>query len=558
MEIINGKGTSDGVVMGKLRFIRRREENDNSAAAPAGKTTAENERERMAAAFESVGKELDRLYESALARVGESEAAIFEIHKMMLEDEDFTQSAEDFVFDGLSASEAVRRAGEEIAARFEEMDTEYMRARAADIRAVSGQVRDCLSGNRNVLTLTEPVIVAADDLSPAETITLDRSMLLGFVTEGGSDMSHTAILARMMGIPAVVSVGRIPPDADGKTAMLDGSDGRLFIEPDDRVTRSYRESVRRAVEEKHRLELMRGKRITGPGGERIAISANIGEPADVDEAVKNDAEGIGLFRSEFIFMRRQSPPTEDEQFSIYRDAVRKMHGEECVVRTLDVGADKKIPYLSAGKGEANPALGIRAVRLCLRMPELLLTQFRALYRAAAFGEVSAMIPMIVLPSEVERVMEIAREARDSLRAEGEPYGEMKIGIMIETPSAAVLADLLAPLVDFFSIGTNDLVQYTLAADRENPDVAYLTHPLPESVRRLIGMTCSAARREGIPVCVCGEVGAETEETEFLLDAGVTRLSVSPAKILKVREKVAEYLKKRENTAEKCGMTARKI
>ena len=538
MEIISGRGTSDGVVMGKVKLMRRAEVNMSVAAG----ATPADELDRAKKAIAAVGDELDGLYESALSRVGESEAAIFEIHKMMLEDEDFTGEIDALITeDGCTAAEAVHRAGEEIARRFREMDTEYMRARAADILAVSGRVCEVLSGGGNSFTLTEPVIVAADDLTPAETIGLDRDMLLGFVTEGGSDMSHTAILARMMGIPAVVRAGALDETIDGKTAMLDGGAGKLYIEPDEAVTRAYRESVRKSVEETHRLEKMRGRRIVNDSGERIYITANIGEPADVDEAVRNDAEGIGLFRSEFIFMRRSSPPTEDEQFGIYKTAAEKMRGNECVVRTLDVGADKKIPYLSYGKGEANPALGIRAVRLCLRMPEILLTQFRALYRAAAFGNISAMIPMIVLPSEVERVMEIAREARDSLRKESVPYGEMKIGIMIETPSAAILSDLLAPMVDFFSIGTNDLVQYTLAADRENPDVAYLTNPIPESVRRSIAMTCAAARREGIPVCVCGELGAETEETEFLLEAGVTKLSVTPAKILKVREKAAAVM-----------------
>lgn len=539
MITITGKGASDGVALGKIRLIRR-EPLQNSKSALS--SSSDNENRRVLAAIQSVGEELDRLYESALSRIGESEAAIFEIHKMMLEDEDFTGEISRLIDEGHSADEAVRAAGETIARRFREMDTEYMRARAADILAVSGRVSEVLCGRKNILKLTEPVIVAADDLTPAETVGLDRDMLLGFITEGGSDMSHTAILARMMGIPAIVSAGALSDSIDGKTAMLDGGIGKIYIDPDEETTRGYRESVRRAVEETHRLELMRGKRLTNTLGERIYITANIGEPADVDEAVRNDAEGIGLFRSEFIFMRRQSPPTEDEQFEIYKSAAEKMGGNECVVRTLDVGADKKIPYLSYGKGEANPALGIRAIRLCLRMPELLLTQFRALYRAAAFGNISAMIPMIVLPSEVEHAMEIAREARDSLRKENIPYGEMKIGIMIETPSAAVLSDLLAPLVDFFSIGTNDLVQYTLAADRENPDVAYLTKPIPESVRRFITMTCDAARREGIPVCVCGELGAETEETGFLLDAGVTKLSVSPAKILKVREKAATFAK----------------
>ena len=395
MNIVTGKGTSDGVVMGKIKLIKREVKN----VVKKSRSSPDEEKNRAVTAFSKVADELDRLYESALSRLGESEAAIFEIHKMMLEDEDFIGETDRLIFEKKrSAEDAVKEAGEEIARKFREMDTEYMRARAADILAVSGRVCEVLSGGGSDFTLTEPVIVAADDLTPAETIELDRDMLLGFVTEGGSDMSHTAILARMMGIPAVVRAGSLDEGIDGKTAMLDGGSGKLYIEPDEQVTRGYRESVRKNVEETHRLELMRGKRYVNKEGERVFVTANIGEPADVDEAVRNDAEGIGLFRSEFIFMRRSSPPTEDEQFEIYRTAAEKMRGAECVVRTLDVGADKKIPYLSYGKGEANPALGIRAIRLCLRMPEILLTQFRALYRAAAFGNVSAMIPMIVLPS----------------------------------------------------------------------------------------------------------------------------------------------------------------
>ena len=269
----------------------------------------------------------------------------------------------------------------------------------------------------------------------------------------------------------------------------------------------------------------------------MMVTANVGSLEDIDEALRCDAEGIGLFRSEFLFMGRNRPPTEDEQFEIYKQAAIKTGGRECVIRTLDAGADKRISYLTGDASEANPALGIRAVRLCLKMPELLLTQFRALYRAAAVGNISAMIPMITLPSEVERVREIAAEARASLDRDGLKWGRMKVGIMIETPSAAILADLLAPMVDFFSIGTNDLIQYTVAADRENPDVAYLSTPLPESVRRCIKMTCSAARREGIPVCVCGELGADAAQTRFFLECGVTKLSVAPPKILKVREAV---------------------
>ena len=539
MKVLSGRGASDGIVMGKLKIIRHRSRGGSDTGFSGD---PEIEITRLDEALIIARDELDKLYENALARVGESEAAIFEIHKMMLEDEDLIGEVRRLIKEELiSANQAVLRAGDELAEKFREMDSEYMRARAADVLAVSERLAEVLSGESHGTELKEPVIIASDDLTPAETIEFDRNMVLGFVTEGGSDMSHTAILARMMGIPAVICVGGLSDEYDGREVMIDGTNGAVYIEPTYEIAKIYRESLKKKHEEAQRLELMRGLRCVNRYGERVYVSANAGEPNDVDEAVKNDAEGIGLFRSEFIFMRRSSPPTEEEQYEIYRDAARKLGGAECVVRTLDVGADKRISYLTGNTREANPAMGIRAVRLCLRMPELLMTQFRALYRASAEANVSAMIPMISLPSEVERVREIAREARESLIREGTETGELKIGIMIETPSAAILSDILAPMVSFFSIGTNDLIQYTLAADRENPDVAYLTDPLPESVRRCIQMTCTAARREGIPVCVCGELGAKTEETDFLIELGVTKLSVAPAQILKVREKVYESL-----------------
>ncbi len=534
MKTIKGRGASHGMAVGPMLILRHKEN------APDGKkcVDAAVELRKFSEATETVSDEFEKLYKNALLRVGEREAAIFEIHKMMLEDDDFRDEVLRLISEEhLCADDAVKLSASVLAETFREMDTEYMKARAADILAVSSRVAEVIRGENRVMEITVPSIIAADDLTPAETILLDKDMVLGFVTERGSDMSHTAILARMMGIPAVVCTGGISDEYNGHKVMLDGKKGVLYIDPDEERVAKYKESVFEAETERIRLERMRGKTCVNSDGARIRVTANVGELSDVDEAVRCDAEGVGLFRSEFIFMRNNRPPSEDEQYEIYRAAALKMNGQECVVRTLDVGADKRISYLTGEANETNPALGIRAVRLCLRMPELLRTQFRALYRAAAVGNISAMIPMIVLPSEVERVREIATEARESLEAEGVPYGKMKVGIMIETPSAAILSDLLAPMVDFFSVGTNDLIQYILAADRENPDVAYLTHPLPESVRRCIKMTCSAARREGIPVCVCGELGADTDETDFLIDAGVTKLSVSPPYILRVREAV---------------------
>jgi len=535
MVVINGKGASSGVVMGKLKILTRKKGRTKRAF-----TDEAREIDRLEKAAAITAREYTTLYESTKNRYGEKEAAIFEIHSMMLEEEEFLEAAREEIRQRKKTAEtAVERAGEVMASMFQKMDTEYMKARAADVRAVAGRVAEILRGENHGVVLTEPCILAADDLTPAETVLLDKSMVLGFVTERGSEMSHTAILARMMAIPAVVATGNIAAIYDGETVMLDGTSGELCVDPDDYVRERYEQNIIAIREEQIRLEGMRGKTCVDREGRKIRVYANVGELDDVDEAVKNDAEGVGLFRSEFIFMRQNRPPTEDEQVEIYSAALKKMNGAECVVRTLDVGADKRISYLTGNAKEANPALGIRAIRLCLRMPELLKTQFRALYRAAAYGNLSAMIPMIVLPSEVEKVRELAREARESLENEGINYGRMKVGIMIETPSAAILSDLLAPMVDFFAIGTNDLIQYTLAADRENPDVAYLTKPLPESIRRCIRMTCAAARREGIPVCVCGELGADPEETKFLLDSGVTKLSVAPSQVLRVRERVMQ-------------------
>ena len=529
---IHGTPASGGSVMGKIRVIQR-EMTENNAVRDG----FVSESERLDRAVRTAEEECDRLYENALKKVGEKSAQIFEIHRMMLEDDDFIGEARKLTDTGMDADAAVRSTAESLAASFREMDSEYMQARAADVEGLAERISAILAGRSSGITLTEPSIVAADDLTPAETILLERKLVLGFVTERGSEMSHTAILARMMGIPAMVSAGRSLAEFDGMTAILDGESGQLWVDPDEEVTGEYCRKIRRTEEESARLDLLRGKKCYNSSGERVRITANVGDLDDVDEAMKWDCEGVGLFRTEFLFMRRNQPPTEEEQYRIYKSAAEKLNGDECVVRTLDAGADKRISYLTGDSSEANPALGIRAVRLCLKMPELLLTQFRALYRAAASCNISAMIPMITLPSEVERVREIAAEARASLDRDGLTWGRMKVGIMIETPSAAILADLLAPMVDFFSIGTNDLIQYTIAADRENPHVAYLSTPLPESVRRCIKMTCAAARREGIPVCVCGELGADPAETRFFLESGVTKLSVAPPKILKVKESV---------------------
>ncbi len=534
MNMIYGKGASGGIAAGVLKIIRRK----SSEIPEESCTDVPTETARLHAAIAQAEDELTVLYAEAVQKVGEREAAIFDIHKMMLSDEDFVAEAENFIRnEHNTARTAVQKAGAALAEIFGGMEDEYMKARAADILAVSERVTDILGGGSTSIAVTHPSVIAAHDLTPAETVMLDKTMVLGFVTEGGSTMSHTAILARTMDIPAIVGAGRVPDEYDGCPVVLDGNEGVLYIDPDERTESRYMEAMREAEDERKRLERFRGKTCVQSDGTRVMVTANVGSLEDIDEALRCDAEGIGLFRSEFLFMGRTSPPTEEEQFEIYKQAAVKTGGRECVIRTLDAGADKHIPYLTGEVREANPALGLRAVRLCLCQPELLKTQFRALYRAALFGNLAAMIPMIVLPEEIRQVREIAREAQESLRAENAAFGKMRVGIMIETPSAALLADQLAPMTDFFSIGTNDLIQYTLAADRENAAVSYLTHGIPESVRRLIRTTCAAARREGIPVSVCGELGADVSETKFFIEAGVTKLSVTPSAILKVRESV---------------------
>lgn len=510
MNMIYGKGASGGIAAGILKIIRR----ERTEVREETCTDVTAETAKLHAALAKAEDELTQLYGEAVEKVGEREAAIFEIHKMMLADEDFVAEAENFIRNGHSSAEtAVRRAGTALAEIFSTMEDDYMKARAADILAVADRVADILGGCERSITLTQPSVIAAHDLTPAETVMLDRKMVLGFVTEDGSTMSHTAILARTMDIPAIVGAGEIPDRYDGCPVVLDGNEGVLYVEPDEHTESRYAEAKREAEDERKRLERFRGKTCVLSDGTRVMVTANVGNLADIDEAMRCDAEGIGLFRSEFLFMGRTNPPTEEEQFEIYKQAALKTGGRECVIRTLDAGADKQIGYLTGGTKESNPALGLRAVRLCLAKPELLLTQFRALYRAALFGNIAAMIPLIVLPEEIREVRAIAKAAQDSLTEETTVFGRMKVGIMIETPSAAILADRLAPMTDFFSIGTNDLIQYTLAADRENPSVAYLTRTLPESVRRLIRTVCTSAKREGVTVSVCGELASDITETK---------------------------------------------
>lgn len=538
MQTLYGKPAANGVARGRLKAIRhnRRRRTDGAALS------WEEEILRYRAAVKKAEAELTDLTARAAKTVGESEAAIFEIHRLMLLDEDFRERVESLIREAFAGAEkAVETAGEELAKAFGEMDTEYMRARAADVRSVTERLTDILRGDERISwTLEEPCVLASDDLSPAETLCLDKTKVLGIITEFGSGSSHTAILARSMGIPAVAGVQALPPDLDGRDCIVDGDRGEVYVDPDRTTIERFQQTEARRMEIRREEEVMRGARLTNADGKRIQICANAAEPDDVAFALANDAEGIGLFRSEFLFMRYERSPTEEEQFAVYRRIVEEMRGAPCVIRTLDAGADKNVSYLNLEK-EKNPALGVRAIRLCLKRPELLEAQFRALYRAAAYGALSAMIPMATLPSEMEQVRVLAERAARSLERDGVPIGDLKIGMMIETPASALCAEQFAGLADFFSIGTNDLIQYTLAADRENREVARLSDPLPESVKRLIRMTCAAAAKIGVPVGVCGELGSDERYVGFLLDCGVTRLSVNPPDILSVRRIAAEHL-----------------
>ena len=546
MEIIQGKGVSGGMVCGKICLLRRDKKREHIPRKHSVDPAAE--RMRFQDGCRTLRQELEELYRKTGEAVGESEAEIFSIHQMMLGDEEFTDAVEERIRQGKDAAEAVLETGEELAKMFSQMDNAYMQARDADIRSIAARLAEILEGVGNSMPdLQESVILAAEDLTPAQTMELDHKMVLGFITEQGSSNSHTAILARMLGIPAVAAAGTLPDSINGKEGILDGGSGVLYVEPDSSVGELYRQTLESEQQTRELWESFRGRTCRTQEGKPVHIYANAGSMEDAEAAAAGDAEGIGLFRSEFLFMQYGRCPTEEEQYTVYRDVLAGMPGKEVIIRTLDAGADKQIPWLPSAAGEANPALGLRAVRLCLRHPELLVTQLRALYRAAAHGKIRAMIPMITLPSELEQVMIIAAGVREALNREQIPHDpDMPIGIMIETPSAALYAGTLAQTAAFFSIGTNDLMQYTMAADRENAALAYLTESLPESLKRLIAMTGEAAAEAGIPVSVCGELAGEEAAIPFLLEAGVTKLSVSPGHVLRVRAAVQKYLDEKKD------------
>lgn len=535
MNKIQGKGVCGAVTMGKLYFYKK----DNDTISRKTVTDPEAEQQRFDRARQQAAQELDTLHEKALREVGEIHAQIFEIHRMMLEDEDYCSSVSHIIHtQRVNAEYAVLRTSDSFSQMFSTMTDEYMQARAADVVDISNRLIRCLNGgNEESLLTREPVILVAEDLTPSETVQLDKEKILAFLTLRGSENSHTAILARTMAIPAVVGLGQLDPAMEGKTAIVDGFTGTVCIDPDAEAIAAYTRK-KQQEEEKHRLwQSLRGKSNTTRDGRSIRLYANIGGLDDISAALQNDAGGIGLFRSEFLYLQNDHMPTEEEQFRAYREAAEKLAGKPVIIRTMDIGADKQIDYFHLPR-EENPALGYRAIRICLSEPELFRTQLRALYRAGVYGDLSIMFPMITSPEEIRHIQKQAELARQELQQQEIPFREhMETGIMIETPAAAVISDILAPMVDFFSIGTNDLTQYALAIDRQNPSLEAFYQPHHEAVLRLIQQVIQNAHKAGIWAGICGELGADPALTERFLRMGVDELSVSPAQILPIREKI---------------------
>ena len=495
-------------------------------------------------------EQLQGLYQKALKEVGEANAAIFEIHQMMLEDDDYNESVENIIrMQQVNAEYAVASTGDNFAQMFATMEDDYMRARSADVKDISERVLSVLGGrNAGITASEEPVIIVADDLAPSETVQLNKDLVLSFVTVHGSVNSHTAILARTMSIPALIGTDiPLTDDIDGKVGIVDGKNGCIYVDPDEETLNRMQQLKQEEQEKKELLQTLKGRENITIDGKKIMLYANIGNSKDLAAVLQNDAGGIGLFRSEFIYLERDTFPTEEEQFQIYRTVAETMAGKPVIIRTLDIGADKKCDYFEM-EPEENPAMGCRAIRICLTRPEIFKTQLRALFRASAFGNISIMYPMIISVDEVRQIKKIVAEIRQELTEQGVAFGEPKQGIMIETPAAVMMSEELAKEVDFFSIGTNDLTQYTLAIDRQNPKLDAFYDPHHPAVLRMIQMVVENAHKAGIWAGICGELGADTTLTRRFLAMGVDELSMSPGSILPVRKIILEtdVTKEREN------------
>lgn len=533
MQVSSGKSVYGGIAVGRI-YIFHKEESQVKR-----ETVSDTERElaRFEQARESAKKQLHSLYEKALQEVGESGAMIFEVHQMMLDDMDYIESVTNMInTQKVNAEFAVATTGDNLSQVFASMEDAYMRERAADLKDISNRVIMALQGREGVgIGSTEPSIILAEDLAPSETVQLDKSKVLAFVTRLGSTNSHTAILARTMSIPALIGVD-YKEDMDGKMAVVDGFTGKLYVEPDEETITKYEKQKAEEDEKRRLLFDLRGHEDITKDGRKINLYANIGGVNDVASVLANDASGIGLFRSEFLYLESSDYPGEEEQFQAYKAVVEMMAGKKVIIRTLDIGADKQVDYFKLDK-EENPAMGYRAIRICLDRQEVFKTQLRAIFRASHYGSVSIMFPMIISVQEVHQAKELVEEVKNELRAQGIPFGDVEIGIMIETPAAAVISDLLAKEVEFFSVGTNDLTQYTLAIDRQNPKLDHIYNAHHEAVLRMLQNIVDNGHKEGCWVGICGELGADTELTETFLRMGFDELSVSPSMVLPVRAKI---------------------
>lgn len=537
MTTLKGKGVYGAIALGRISVFTRRE-------ASVKRTHIEDieaEKARLEKAKEKATEQLRTIYEKALKEVGEANAQIFEIHQMMIEDEDYNESIASIIeTQSVNAEYAVAVTADNFSEMFASMDDAYMQARSADVKDISNRIISCLSdGGGSDAVSDEKVIICADDLAPSETVQLDKDKVLAFVTAFGSSNSHTAILARNMNIPAIIGVGTELLDTvkSGVFAAVDGYTGEIFIDPDDETVARLEKKRKEDEEKKHLLQELKGKENVTLDGRKINIYANIGSVDNIGAVLANDAGGIGLFRSEFLYLESSDYPTEEQQFAAYKRVLESMAGKKVIIRTLDIGADKQVDYFGLEK-EENPALGYRAIRICLTRPEIFRTQLRALYRASAYGNLGIMFPMITSVSEVEKILAMCGEVKEQLRAEGvEVSDNVELGIMIETPAAAIISDRLAPMVDFFSVGTNDLTQYTLACDRQNANIEQFIDTHHEAILRLIEMSAENAHKHGAWIGICGELAADTSLTETFLRMGIDELSVSPTFVLKVRDAV---------------------
>ena len=548
MVIYDGKAVFEGIAIGKINVYKKQEQLVKRVKID----DTEAEKKRYADARDAAIEQLKTLYEKAVKEVGESGAEIFEAHQLMVDDEDYIESVDSIIeTEGVNAEYAVAQTGDNFAKMFSEMEEEYFRGRAADIKDITERILNCLSGDGGEgIVSDEPVIVVADDLAPSETVQMDKDKILSFVTVHGSANSHTSILAKTMSIPAIIGCPiPLSDEVDGKLAVVDGYEGKVYVEPDTEVLVAKKKLLLEEEEKKNLLERLKGKENVTLDGQKINLYANIGNTKDLGLVLENDAGGIGLFRSEFIYLGSEDYPTEDEQFAIYKQVAQTLAGRKVIIRTLDIGADKQADYFELPK-EENPAMGLRAIRICLTRPEVFKTQLRAILRASAFGKISIMFPMIISVDEVKKIKAVVEEVKKELDADGLSYDKnIELGIMIETPAAVMIADELAEEVDFFSVGTNDLTQYTLAIDRQNQSLDDFYDSHHPAIMRMLQMIADAAHRHGAWAGICGELGADLSLTKEFLAMGYDELSVSPGRILPIRKivletNVSEYKKER--------------